>query len=165
MALGSRRFGDLIPKKEHNKAELFFHRSFSWKSKAKFPFYKNIYGFDIIAHLDGFILFGGGYQESYFNKQQKISGDIYFESSLTTKFTLKSNKRTKLGRLQLKRVEHSVIEINKKILVIGGKNNKSTEICELNNIRIICSLRKPVLNNFCYYPALVIVYSDTAKYC
>ena len=164
MALGSQNVGDLFREGAHNLAELFSHTTFSWKSIAKFPFYNNIFAFDLIAHLDDFILFGGAYQEFFLDKQLNTLRDTIFEISLTSKYTSKSGQWTKLGRLQLKRVGHSVIEINKKYLVMGGSRDKSTEICELNDVRIICSLRKPVLNNF-LYSALTIVYSDTAKNC
>ena len=42
------------------------------------------------------------------------------------------------------------IEIDKKVLVMGGPNEKRTEVCELTNDTFDCTSREPILNNFIY---------------
>ena len=137
----------------HNKAEMYSHSTSSWKTKAIYPFHEKIMAFEILAHSNSFVLFGG------------FDGKI--SSSITTiaKFNPDLNKWTKLGNLQTGRHAFGLVEINMKYLVMGGQGGKNTETCELKNEKIQCTSREPILNDFHYYPALMIVASDYAENC
>ena len=142
----------------HNKAELYHHSTSSWKPKASYPFHETIRAFEILAHSNSFIIFGGFYGD-------KQSSTGFSATGMIAKFDPGSNKWTKLGKLQQERHAFAVIETNKNYLVMGGSRDKRTETCELKNETIVCTLREPTLNNLCYYPALMTVDLDYADNC
>ena len=152
MAVGSRDKGS---KESHNKAELYFHSTSSWKTKASFPFHEAIRAFEILAHSDLFILFGGW------------TGDV--DTDIIAKFDPGLNQWTKLGILRASRHAFGVFQTDKKYLVMGGGANgnydRRTEVCELKNETIECTSREPILNKFRYYPAMMLVPSDYADNC
>ena len=157
MAVGSRDKGS---DGRHNKAELYSHSTLSWKTKTSYPFHWTIQAFEILAESDSFILFGGLYP---YQRADLSTG--FYETDIIAKFNPGSNKWTKLGNLQTRRHAFSVIEIKTKYLVMGGQENKNTETCELINEKIQCTSRESILNDFHYYPALMIVASDYAENC
>ena len=159
MAVGSTYKGSNVA---HNKAELYFHSKSSWIARASYPFHETMRAFEIVPYSDSFILFGGLYDD-----EQSSTG--YTQTDIITKFNPDSDGWTKIGYLQHRRHAFSVIEIYKKFLVIGGGDHenytKHTETCELNNETIECTTREPTLNNFRYYPAMMIVNTDYADNC
>ena len=148
MAVGSRQKGSDA---QHNKAEIYSHSTSSWKTKASYPFHETIEAFEIVAHSDSFILFGG-----FTDGVQKDT---------IAKFSPVLNQWTKLGNLQHRRHGFGVIKVDTKYLVMGGQDDKRTETCELKNETIECTSREPTLNQFRYYPALMLVPSDYADNC
>ena len=155
MAVGSRNQG---LNGAHNKAEMFFNSTSSWKTKASYPFHEAISAFEIIAHSDSFILFGGLYND------EQVPTDFY-PTDIVAKFNPGSSKWTKLGNLRHSRYAFGITEVDTKYMVIGGQDDKRTETCELKNETIECTSREPTLNEFRYYPALMIVSSDYADNC
>ena len=139
----------------HNKAEVFFHSTSTWNIKASYPFHKCIMIFEIVAHSDSFILFSGTSGSTYDGQTDKIA-----------KYNPASDQWTKIGNLQQSRRGFGVIKMGKKFIVMGGKfDGMHTEVCELKNEFIKCTSREPTLNDFAYYPALMIVSSDYADNC
>ena len=155
MAVGSRDKGS---KESHNKAEIYSHSTSSWKARASYPFHQTIWTFEIIAHSNSFIFFGGLY-----NDKQSSTG--FSATDIIVKFNPGSNKWTKLGNLQHSRHGFGVIKVDTKYLVMGGQDDKRTETCELKNEKIECISREPTLNQFRFYPALMLVPSDYADNC
>ena len=144
------------PKRRHNKAELFLHSSSTWQTRASYPFHNNIRAFEILAYSNYFIFFGG----LYLNENL-----VYDATDIIAKFNPDSNQWTKMGNLQYSRHAFGVIEIDKKFLVMGGWDEKRSEICELKNDSIDCNSREPTLIYFFYYPAIMIVPSDYNDNC
>ena len=157
MAVGSRYKGSDAA---HNKAEVYLHSTSSWTTKANYTFSKIIYDFDIIAHTDLFILVGGLYP---YQRADLSTG--FSPGYVIAKFNPDANKWTKLGNLRTGRHGFAVIQNDQKYLVMGGEGYKSTEVCVWNSETIECSSREPSLNEFRYYPALMIVDSDYAGNC
>ena len=155
MAVGNlNRFGS-DKHNRHNKAEVFFHSTSTWNIKASYPFHKVIMIFEIVAHSDSFILFSGTSGSTYDGQTDKIA-----------KYNPASDQWTKIGNLQQSRRGFGVIKMGKKFIVMGGKfDGMHTEVCELKNEFIKCTSREPTLNDFCYYPALMIVDLDYADNC
>ena len=140
----------------HNKAEVYFHLTSSWKTKASYPFHETIIAFEILAHSDSFIFFGGMYEN-----EQTSTG--FYETDTVAKFNASINQWTKLGNLRTSRHAFGVIKVDTKYLVMGGYEDKRTETCELVNETIECTSREPTLNHF--YPALMLLPSDYADNC
>ena len=155
MAVGSRHHDSNVG---HNKAEMYFHSTSSWETKASYPFHEDIRNFEIIAHSNSFILFGGLYEN-----ERAPTG--LTSSNTIAKFNTVSNEWTKLGSFQHKRHGFGVLEVDTKYLVMGGYEDKRTETCELKNETIECTSREPTLNQFRYYPAMMLVPSDYADNC
>ena len=159
MAIGSMdNSKNVAGETRHKKAEVYYHSTSSWETKASYPFHETINSFEIIAHSDSFILFGG------FHVDEQISTDFH-ETGTIAQFNPGSNEWTKLGELQTGRHGFGVIEVDTKYLVMGGFGEKSTEICELKNETIECTSREPTLNQFRYYPAMMMVASNYADNC
>ena len=150
MTVGSRDKGSNAA---HNKAELYSHSTSSWKSKASYAFHEAIWTFEILSYSDSFILFGG------------FDSVITYSITTIAKFNPVSNEWTKLGSLQHDRHAFGIIEVHTKYLVMGGQGEMRTETCELKNEKIECTSREPTLNEFRFYPALMIVPSDYADNC
>ena len=158
MAVGSATGGTLDFVKDHNKVELFYHSTSSWQTKHIYPFYESIQGFELITLNNYFILFGGAYK----NKQSPG----YSASAIIAKFDPNLNQWTKKGTLQAVRHGLGVIEFDKKFLVMGGRGDKRSEICEFGkNETIVCTPREPTMDGFLYYPEMMIVSSDYDKNC
>ena len=157
MAVGNSNFF----KNAHNKAELYYHSTSSWETKASYPFQEAISSFEILAHSDSFILFGGLYYD------EKLSTGLD-TTDIVAKFNPGSNRWTKLGKLQHNRHAFGVIEIDTKYLVMGGGpsggGEMRTETCVLENETIECTSREPTLKGF-WNPALMTVSSDYADNC
>ena len=149
MAVGSRDKGSDMA---HNRAEIYLHSTSSWKTRASYPFHETIRAFEILAHSNSFIIFGGMYGT------QSATG--LYETDTIAKFNPVSDQWTKLGNLRTSRHGFGVIKVDTKYLVMGGSYDKSTETCELKNETIECTSRKPTLDDFYYYPALMIVPAD-----
>ena len=81
----------------------------------------------------------------------------------TLQFSL--NKWIKLGSLRTSRHAFGVTKTDQKFLIMGGYSSKPTEKCELKNGAMNCASMKPTMNNFMYYPVMVIVSSDYANNC
>ena len=152
MAVGSRKY-----RASHNYAEMYFHSTLSWKKRASYDSHgqKSIFRFDIIAHSDYFILFGGAYTD-----ESKLAG--FDETNIIAKFNPGLNKWSKIGKLREKRNAFGVIKVDNDFLVIAG--GKQTEICEFDGDTIECISRKSTLGSL-YYPAIMLVSSDYADNC
>ena len=141
--------------KAHSKAEMYSHSTSSWKMLTSYPYHNIIHTFQIIAHLDHFILFGG-----HTNKPGHASN-----SNLIAKFSPTMNQWKLMGTLKQARHGLGIVEVNTKFLVIGGSWDKLTEICEKKSQTIECTSREPKTYEFLNYPAMIIVPSDFADKC
>ena len=157
MAVGSHTRSS---EKSHKKAEVFSHSTSSWKAKASYSFHEAIWDFEIVAFSDSFILFGGMFDDKPDDEQFGLT-----ETGIVAKFHPDSNKWKKIGNLQHSRHGLGVIKDDTKYLVMGGYGYKSTETCELKNETMGCTSREPTLNQFRYYPAMMLVASDYANNC
>ena len=158
MAVGNYGYKSMMKHQDvdqHNKAELFYHSTESWQTKASYPYWESVSAFQIIFHRSDFILFGGLVSK---NGQS-------FVIDIVAKFNPDLNKWTKLGKLGPGKVAINVIEIDNKFLLMGGQAYKSTETCELKNEKMICSAREPFTSIILHYPAMMIVASDYANNC
>ena len=116
--------------------------------------------FQIVARLGHFILIGGVY--SY--KRADLS-TVFYSTDVVAKFNPSSNQWTKMGNLQYNRHGFGIIDINKKLLVMGGQGNMPTEVCKVKNETIVCTSREPNMNEFRYTPEMMKVTSDYANSC
>ena len=136
----------------HNYAEMYFHSTSSWKNQTSYEFHETIFGFQILAYSDFFILFGGG-------------SDGYIRiTDVIAKFNPNSNKWSKMGNLQTQRFGLGVIKINEKFLVMGGLGEFFSEECEIKNETIKCASREPIMRDFNFYPNMMIVSPDDAEF-
>ena len=108
-----------------------------------------------MAYSHYFILFGGRYRPS--------RGDS--ETDVIAKFDPSQNQWSQIGKLQASRHAFGMIEVDSKFLVMGGEDDKPTEICELKNKTIECTSREPIMTEFRYFPAMMIVSSDFTNNC
>ena len=156
MAVGSRdNSKNVVSETGHSKAELYSNSTLSWKKQMSFSNRVGIQAFQIMTHLDYFIIFGGLFTAPSGNG----------ETPIIAKFNPSLNKWSKMGSLRYRRNAFGIIEVDKKVLVMGGHFDKSTEICEITDATIKCSSRKPIMTDFIYYPAMMIVPSDFSKNC
>ena len=95
----------------------------------------------MVPHGDGFILFGGLYEDS-------TSSTGYRATSVIAKFNPDSNTWSKLGNLKNKRHEFGMIQIGDEYLIVGGSYDKKTETCRLENNEMICTEREPTMTDF-----------------
>ena len=144
-------------KPDHNNAELYFHSTASWKQKESYPFSKNIATFALIAHTDYFILFNGAVR----NEQSGLSSS----QIIIAKFTPDLDRWENIGYSLFGRNAFGVIEIDRKFLLMGGRGNKRTEVCEFKDTTIKCTAREPTMKNFHYFPEMMIVPPDFADNC
>ena len=157
MAVGSDDDSKYVSsEKAHSEAEIYSHSTWSWKMLTSYPYHKIIHTFQIIAHLDHYILFGGFYK----NKAGHASN-----SNSIAKFSPTMNQWKLMGTLKQARHGLGIVEVNTKFLVIGGSWDKRTEICEKKSQTIECTSREPKTYEFLNYPAMMIVPSDFANKC
>ena len=54
-----------------------------------------------------------------------------------------------------------VIQVDNEFIVVGGSRSRNkdepTESCILNQQSMICTVREPQLNNFMFYPELMLI--------
>ena len=103
MAVGSR---DISSIKGHNKAELYFNSTSSWKSLASYPFYEQVWDFQILAHSDFFTVFGGLAKDD-------VSLTSFKATNIIANFSPAFNKWVKLGFLQYARHAFGMTETTK----------------------------------------------------
>ena len=153
LAVGSRSYSKWASEKLHSNAELYFESTLSWKTKATYPFDEGINKFEILARSDYFIVLGGLYGND----------GSFTSTNIVAMFKPVLNKWTKIGDLLYSRHGFGVIDIDTKILVIGGQGDMRTEICVLKNETIECKSREPTLYDFVWYPAMMSVSSEFTK--
>lgn len=94
----------------------------------------------MVSHKDDFIIFGGKYGASD-------------ETSVIAKYDLELNKWSKLGNMKNARFNFGVIRLGTRwwgddFLVAGGLDYLKTEMCKLNNDRMVCSEQAPTLQRW-----------------
>ena len=132
----------------HNKAEIY--STGSWTIKAVYPFHSFISRFGLISFLDYFLLFGGDTH--------------YSTTDVIAKFDPVLNTWTRMGSLKSKRTFSAVIEVEKKLMIIGGYGKELTESCELLGQKIECNSREPAIERV-RYPAVMVVNLDFTDNC
>ena len=133
--------------------ELYDHSTSVWNTKAFYPFRSSLVDYQILPLSEDFIIFGGFDEKS--NKA----------TTIIAKFDPTKNVWTKLGNLQFSRYGFGAIEIQKHFLIMGGEEKKRTETCVISGESIKCKSREPTLNNFQFYPALMVVETDYTERC
>ena len=144
----------------HSKAEMFFHSTSSWRTQSSYSFHEGISIFQIIAHSDYYIIFGGVYP---FQKAD-LSTDNH-PTDVIAKFNPKLNQWKPMGKLLNYRYGFGLIEVDKKFLVMGGEGDMQTEVCEIKGETVACTSREPTLTQFRYYPEMMVVSSDFVDNC
>ena len=81
------------------------------------------------------------------------------------KFNPTKNIWTKLGNLQFSRHGFGAIETQKQLLIMGGEGKKRTEICVITGEKVKCKSREPTLNDFLYYPAMMVIETEYTERC
>ena len=133
--------------------ELYDHSTSLWSDKAYYPYRDVLVDYQLISLSDAFIIFGG------FDEKKNVS------VSTIAKFEPTKNIWTKLGNLQFSRHGFGAIEIQKQFLILGGEGKKRTEICVITGEKVKCKSREPTLNNFIYYPAMMIIETEYTERC
>ena len=133
--------------------EVYDHSTSLWTSKAYFPYADALIDYQLLPLSTDFVLFGG------FDENKKVS------ISTVAKFVPTKNIWTKLGNLQFSRHGFGVVEIQKQFLVMGGKGKKRTEMCVVTGQKIKCKSREPTLNDFQFYPALMVIETEYTEQC
>ena len=138
----------------NNKTEIYDQSTSKWSTKSDYPFFEIIIDYQLLSVSDGFILFGG------YEELRRMS------LSIIAKFDLKQNKWIKLTNLQFSRHGFGVIEVEKKFMVLGGKEKSRTEMCQFSVDGLECKSREPTLTGFQQYPAMLKIdpgYTDKCK--
>ena len=78
------------------------------------------------------------------------------------RFDMTTQKWTNAGDLVAGRYGHNAIYDGHFLLVVGGKSNKITEKCSVENGQVTCMSKTPQLNNYYAYPEM---FSVPADYC
>ena len=131
-------------------------RSNIWSTQAKYPFGKKyISDYSIVAIKDLVYIFGG---------------QTAWDSSGITKniasFSTKTKDWKKCGQLKKDRYGHGVFVHEGDFIIIGGRNGNrpndplSTERCILKEDTIHCTVVKPKLWDYGYYPEMIAVPHD-----
>ena len=135
-------------------AEIYDHSTRLWNTKAFYPFRDALVDYQILPLNEDFLILGG------------IDDESSIIVPTIAKFNPTKNIWTKLGNMQFKRHGFGAIEIQKQFLIMGGEGKIRTEICEITGEKAKCKSREPTLNNFLYYPAMMIIeteYTDRCK--
>ena len=125
----------------HSHVEYYSSEMAQWSTGVDYPYEETIRGYGIVTHEDGFIVFGGIYEDS-------TSSTGLYATSVIAKFNPDSNTWSKLGNLKNKRHEFGMIQIGDEYLIVGGSYDKKTETCRLENDEIICTEREPTMTEF-----------------
>ena len=64
---------------------------------------------------------------------------------------------TQVGSLNRGRSGHAVVVRSNDFVIVGGRNTKSTERCEMQNYEMLCVLVEPELKELAYYPEAMLV--------
>ena len=139
--------------KANRITEVYDHSTSLWTSKAYFPYADALIDYQILSLSTDFVLFGG------FDENKKVS------ISTVAKFVPTKNIWTKLGNLQFSRHGFGVVEIQKQFLVMGGEGKKRTEVCVVTGETIKCKSREPTLDDFQFYPALMVIETGYTEQC
>ena len=144
-----------INEKVHSNqiTEIYDHSTSVWDTKAFYPFQTSLIDYQILPLSGDFIIFGG------FDEKVNIAIPII------AKFDPTKNVWTKLGNLQFSRYGFGAIEIQKHFLIMGGEEKKRTETCVISGESIKCKSREPSLNNFLYYPAMMVIETEYTERC
>ena len=81
------------------------------------------------------------------------------------KYDLGTDEWGQVGYLENARHGFGVVEINNFFIVMGGGAKKSTELCQLNDQTIECKSMEPVMDDFRYYPAMMVVPINYTSQC
>ena len=141
----------------HSKTEIYNHSASTWKSKNDYPFHEGIEAFEIVLFSSKFLVFGGLYPD--------VKSTGFYTTNVIALFNPDLNKWTKIGNLQYSRHAFGLIEIENKYLIIGGQGRMHTETCEVTGETIKCDSREPIVNNFRYYPAMMLVSDESINQC
>ena len=133
--------------------EVYDHSTSLWTSKLYFPYADALIDYQILPLSSDFVLFGG------FDENKKVS------ISTVAKFSPTKNIWAKLGNLQFSRHGLGAIEIQKQFLVMGGEGKKRTEVCVVTGETIKCKSREPTLDDFQFYPALMVIETGYTEQC
>ena len=133
--------------------EIYDHSTSLWTNKAYFPYADALVDYQILPSASDFVLFGG------FDENKKVS------ISTVAKFNPTKNFWTKLGNLQFSRHVFGVVEIQKHFLILGGEGKKHTEVCVVTGEKIKCKSREPILSDFQFYPALMVIETEDTEQC
>ena len=101
----------------------------------------SIFSHNPVVHKKGhFFIFGG-----------------YGAESVIAMLDVASKTWSKIGSLNQGRSAHAVVVRSNDFVIVGGRDTKSTERCEMQNNQMVCVSTEPELTNFAYYPEAMIV--------
>ena len=133
---------------EHNHVELFTLSNSIWQIGKDYPYSTNIFLYSILAFEKQFIIFGG---------ERKAST----KESTIARFHPVENIWTYLGKLNVARSGHGVIQVDNEFIIVGGerdsKEDEPTESCKFSGNSMTCTIRRPYLSNFSRYPELMLI--------
>ena len=160
MAVGSVDYSKYVATETgHSKTEIYDHSTSTWESKNDYPFHEEIRAFEIVPFSSNFLVFGGLYPD------EEAVPTGFYETSVIALFNPDLNEWIKKGNLQSKGHAFGLIKIENKYLIIGGQRDKRSETCEVNGVAIECESREPTVNEFRYYPALMLVSEESINQC
>ena len=133
--------------------EIYDHSTSIWNIKAFYPFSDVLIDYQILSLSTDFIILGGF--------DEKLNVTI----TTVAKFNPTKNIWTKLGNLQFSRHGFGAIETQKQFLIMGGEGKKRTEIFVITGEKVKCKSREPILSNFLYYPAMMVVETEYTERC
>ena len=142
----------------HSKTEIYYGGTWTWRSKKDYPYHEGIEAFEIVPFSSNFLVFGGLYPD-------ENSSTGYFATSVVALFDPDLNEWTKMGNLQQPRHGFGMVEIENKFLIMGGHGDLRTETCEVTGEAIECESREPTVNEFRYYPAMMVVSGKSINQC
>ena len=90
-----------------------------------------------------------------------IPNNSGLDQSTIARFDPIENSWTRLGKLEVSRSGHGVIQVDNEFIVVGGlrwgKEDEPAESCKLNGLSMTCTTREPKLSNFSSYPELMLM--------
>ena len=135
-----------------NKKTELFSRSNIWSTEADYPLGKCINSYAIVAIKNLFYVFGGELGSNGATKS-------------IASFSTKTKDWKKCGELKQGRSGHSVFIHEGDFVIVGGTMDGGemkivTERCTLNEDKIQCTVVKPKISNYKYYPEMIAIPHD-----
>ena len=128
----------------NNKVESYNFDTDTWTQMDAYPYHDRLYDYATVSTNQGTFIIGG-----------------YDGQAVSTMACFNGNEWSLIGNLNSPRYAHSAIINGDNVFIVGGHPaDLPTEIWSLKENELYLHLTKPSLNNYAYYPELLLVDPD-----